>query len=122
MSDNLKWAADYEEYINNPPQPGTVLKTFNGDEARLEVVLNEGKQPFIFARCYVPCIVGHGLGWYLQAADQTSAHGWKCILMPKARQELIQAKGLAGPLSVKALRLIRYSDSKKAMLCEIAEL
>lgn len=123
MSENQKWADDLKHFLDNPPAQGTVLKAYGDVDAKLEVVLTEGKQPFIYGKAYVPCVVGSGLGWYLQGVDQETAHGWKCILMPKARQELIQAKGLNEEgMAVKALRVIRYSDSKKSMLCEIAEI
>jgi hypothetical protein len=128
-----KWAKDYHQFQQNPPSDGEVLRPVgSGELARLDVELIEGKPPFIYGKVYLPSIVGATLGWYLQAVqpegseepvnDSRGSLGLKCILLPKARDELIRMKGLDSLImGVKALRVVRQSRSKKSLLVEIAE-
>jgi hypothetical protein len=118
-----EWSAKYNEYLNNPPVPGTILRAYgDGEMARIDVDIEQGKPPFLYGRAYVPCIVGSPLGWYLQARDNTSAYGWKCILLPKAREEAIRRLGLDQPVMVVySLKVVRTSQSGNSLLCEIAE-
>lgn len=118
-----EWNSKYNEHLNNPPQPGTVLRAC-GDAvmARIDVDIEQGKPPFLYGRAYVPCVVGEPLGWYLQSKENTSAYGWKCILLPKAREEAIRRLGLEQPvMEVYALKVVRKSQSGNSLLCEIAE-
>lgn len=118
-----EWSDKYNEYLNNPPQPGTILRAYGeGELARIDVDIETGKPPFLYGRAYVPCIVGSPLGWYLQSKDNTSAYGWKCILLPKAREEAIRRLGLAQPvMTVYSLKVVRTSQSGNSLLCEICE-
>lgn len=120
---NGAWSKDYEHFQQNPPQPGTVLRAAGTDEqARLDIELVDGSQPFIYGRAFVPCIVGTAVGWFLQSTDKKDTFGLKCILMPKARDELTRKKGLSeSSIGVKALRVVRHSKSGSSLLCEIAE-
>lgn len=117
-----EWARQYEEYTKNPPADGTILRAYGDDLARIDVEMVSGKAPFLYGRAYVPSIVGMPLGWYLQSVDAEKAFGWKCILLPKAREECIRRLGATkGVVSVKALRVIRKSQSGSSLLCEVAE-
>ncbi len=116
------WSERYNETVNNPPADGTILKTLGGGSAKLAVEIVEGSPPFIYSRIYVPEIIGAELGWYLQSEDQDTYHGWKCILMPRARAELIRKIGLSGnTVMVKSLKIVRKSQSGKSFLCEVEE-
>jgi len=123
MAENVdKWSNDFENHIKNPPKPGTILRAYGNADARLDIELVQGKAPFVYGRAYVPCIVGHALGWYLQATDSDAAHGWKCILLPKAREECLRKMGLKKlTIAVKALRVVRSSQTGNSLLCEVAE-
>lgn len=117
-----EWKEQYQSFTENPPKPGDILRPYGDTLARLDVELVEGKPPFVFGRVHVPCLVGCELGWFLQGIDTTQQHGWKCILLPKAREECIRKCGLKEKvIGVKALRVVRYSQTKNSLLCEVAE-
>lgn len=118
-----EWSEEYDSLINNPPKDGDILTTSTSDaNVLLMVELKEDSPPFIYGRAYVPEIVGHSLGWYLLDSKSQSFHGWKCILLPRARTELIRKFGLQHEsMEVRSLRVIRPSQSGKSLLCEVHE-
>jgi hypothetical protein len=112
----------YSEVVSNPPEPGVVLSTLSGEPAELTVKVEKGKPPFISGRAYVSEVLDENLGWYLREPDDDRAVGWRCILMTKARREIVRHYGILPPIvRVKSLRVVRQSESGKALLCEIAE-
>ena len=117
------WTEQYQHFIDNPPQEGDILTTITSDApARLDLEFHEGKPPFVYGRAYVPCIVGEALGWFLQPVGCENAHGLKCILLPKAREELLRKRGVRNAIiSVKSLRVVRWSQTKQSLLCEVAD-
>ncbi len=118
----LEWSKKYNEVIKNRPVDGSILVTTDGSLAKLTVEIVDGSAPFIYGRLYVPEIVGIELGWFLQGAEVETYHGWKCILMPRARADLIKKIGLSGDtVLVKSLRLVRESQSGKSFLCEVKD-
>lgn len=121
--ETTQWGESYNEYLNNPPQPGTILRAFGDSElARIEIDIEPDKPPFLYGRAYVPCVVGQPLGWFLQSKENKTAYGWKCILMPKAREEAIRRRGLnESMMTVYSLKVVRESQSGQSLLCEIAE-
>jgi len=117
----MNWVEEYDATVKNPPKEGDILKPASG-VAVLAVELTNGAPPFIYGRVYVPEIVGAELGWFLQSSESTGFHGWKCILMPRARTELIRKYGVqAEVLEVKSLKVVRPSQSGKSLLCEVHE-
>lgn len=123
MANFDKWTEDYEAYTKNPPKPGAILRAYGeGAIARLDVELVENKPPFVYGRAFVPCLVGCELGWFLQAYDSTTSHGWKCILLPKAREDCLRRMGLKKLcIPIKALKVVRHSQTGNSLLCEVAE-
>jgi hypothetical protein len=120
--DLTEWKQGYQSYLDNPPAEGSILRAYGGQMARLNVEVVEGKPPFVYGRAYVPSIAGAELGWFLQAVDAEQGHGWKCILLPKAREECLRRKGITEDvIQVKALKVVRYSQTKNSILCEVAE-
>lgn len=113
----------YKTVAENPPKPGDVLRAYGGEPARLTIELVEGKPPFIYGRAYVPSIVGARIdSWVLQHSDTKSNYGWKCVLLPKAREEVLRRfPQLPDMVPVNALRVVRYSQTKNSILCEVAE-
>jgi len=111
----------YNDVVSNPPEPGTILRTLSGEPAELIVKADEGKPPFISSRAYVSEILDANLGWYLREPGDDRNVGWRCILMTKARRELVQKLGGLSEhtVSVNALRVVRPSESGKALLCEV---
>lgn len=117
-----EWSDQYQAHLDNPPEAGTVLQTLTSEPARLDIEIQEGKPPFLYGRAFVPCIVGEPVGWYLQPMGTKQAHGWKCILLPKAREECLRRCGLKdSTIPVKSLRIVRKSKSGSSLLCEVAE-
>jgi len=118
-----EWSAEYDALINEPPKDGDILTASTADaNVMLMVELKEDSPPFIYGRAYVPEIVGHPLGWYLLDPDCQNFHGWKCILLPQARTELIRKFGLQHEtMEVRSLKVIRQSQSGKSLLCEVHE-
>lgn len=117
-----EWSDQYQGYLDNPPEDGTILTTLTQEPARLDIEIQQGKPPFLYGRAFVPCVVGEPVGWYLQPMDTKQAHGWKCILLPKAREECLRRCGLKeSTIPVKSLRIIRKSKSGSSLLCEVAE-
>ena len=122
MSDVNEWSEKYSEITNNPPKEGDVLTTFSGNPAVLVVELKEGTPPFIYGRAYVPEIISEDVRWCLQEENTNSYHGWKCILMPRARSKLLRKVKLdSDTVNVNSLRVVRPSQSGKSLLCEISE-
>lgn len=117
-----KWSKEYDACVNNPPKEGDILTTMDDGKAILVVELKEGVPPFVYGRAFVPEIVGADLGWFLQSVEGQGFYGWKCILMPRARTELIRKFGLQKEIiEVKSLRVVRLSKSGKSLLCEVNE-
>ncbi len=115
------WSEEFETTQANPPKDGDILYPDEG-KAILVVELTEGKPPFIYGRVFVPEIVGAKLGWFLQSSETQGFHGWKCILMPRARTELIRRYGISEEvIEVKSLKVVRLSQSGKSLLCEVHE-
>lgn len=122
MSEVQEWSDRYNEVVDNPPKEGDILMTLDGAPAKLIVELKEGSPPFIYGRLYVSEIVGTEAKWCLHSESIDSFHGWKCVLMPRARAELIRKCGLSGDtVTVKSLKVVRQSQSGKSLLCEIEE-
>lgn len=116
------WSAEYDKLIQNPPGEGDILESADNSPAILIIELKDKSPPFVYGRAYVPEVVGEELGWFLQSAESQGFHGWKCILMPRARTELIQRCGLQQEVvEVKSLRVVRPSKSGKSLLCEVNE-
>jgi hypothetical protein len=109
----------YQDVVNNPPKAGDILATIDGAPAILDVQTEEGKPPFIYGRAYVSEILNSSLGWYLHG-DTGRSLGWKCVLMTKARREALKkCQVVDDKIKVVALRVIRPSESGKALLCEV---
>lgn len=122
MSDLL---TKYKDTIQNPPKDGEILRSIDGTPVALTVLTDEGKPPFIYGRAFVSEILDENLGWYLRSVHDEKSMGWKCILMTRARRDVIAKCGdtelAAGQLLVNALRVVRPSESGRSLLCEIAE-
>lgn len=116
------WSSTYQEYLNTPPKPGDILRAPGGEYARLDLDMVAGKPPFVYGRAFVPCIVGEAIGWFLQNSETDTAYGFKCILLPKAREECLRRRGTSSTrLQVKALKVVRASQTGASLLVEVHE-
>lgn len=124
MTTAEKWSKDYTKQLRTPPEPGTILRAFGAESvARLDLDLAIGRPPFLYARAYVPSVVGQDLGWYLQDYESKDSRGWKVIILPKSREEFLKWAGdrVRTRLPVKSLRVVKLSQSGNSMLAEIHE-
>jgi hypothetical protein len=115
------WSVKYQEVVNNPPKEGDILTALEGD-AILIVEVAKNSPPFLYGKAFVPELPDIEPRWYLQNEGYKSPYGWKCILMPRARTELMQKCGLKGAfIKVKSLRVVKPSQTGKSLLCEVYE-
>lgn len=121
-SETPDWQTAHDEMLANSPKPGTILRTADGSQAGMEISESETEQPFIFGKAYVPSDPNVELGWYLQPATVSNPYGHVCVLLPRARDEWVKRHGRGQTRgTVMALRVIRISQSGKALLCEVEE-
>ena len=113
-----QWGVEYKKTLERLPDSGEILTTKDGSLAKLEFEINPGRVPFLYGLAYVPAEVGCELGWFLQSEE---SFGWKCIILPKAREDCIKRYGLQNPIYVKSLKVIRVSQTGRSLLCEINE-
>jgi hypothetical protein len=114
------WEQQYDDAINNLPSIGDILKPQEGEKAVLHIQKEDGKQIFIFGRVSVPDVVGVDVGWFLHGDDEVTSSGLKCILLPRARSEILKKYGSSNDkVYVESLRVIRPSKSGESLLCEV---
>jgi hypothetical protein len=123
MSDE-QLLSKYRDAVSQPPAKGYVLKTLDDSPVVLHVQLEDGKPPFIYGRAFLSEILDSTLGWYARGLDDDKVVGWKCVLMTQARRAVVQRCGdqlAEGKLTVKSLKVVRPSESGRALLCEVNE-
>jgi hypothetical protein len=123
MSDD-KLLQEYRDAVSQPPEKGHVLKTLDGSPVVLYVQLEDGKPPFIYGRAYLSEVLDKTLGWYARGTGDDKMVGWKCILMTQARRAVVKQCGdqlAEGKLTVQSLKVVRPSESGRALLCEVHE-
>lgn len=126
------WAEKFDDMVKTLPAAGTIIRGFGDESIGVHIDLQEPKEidgkrvpqpPFIYAKAYVPCLVGEPLGWFGRTYDDTSAHGVTLTFLPRAREMIIRHRGLSkNKTMVFALKVVRASKSGKSLLVEIAEL
>ena len=123
-----EWREEYQYMLDNPPESGDfLLPKVRPDESdsalvKLEIECVPGRPPFIFARAYVPNIVGERPNWYVHDKASKACHGWKAVLHPKSRDEVIRKFGIKDVyVFVKRLRVIRKSVTGQSLVCEVDE-
>lgn len=117
-----EWRAEYEHVRQNPPEPDDLILTEDGSPVKLEMEFQRGQAPLIFARLYVPTIVGRPLGWFARSMEDKSFYGWKAILSIKFRDIVIKKFGFANrQIAVKSIRILRQSQAGTAFVCEVEE-
>jgi hypothetical protein len=104
----------FKELKSNKPCEGDVLTSKDGQpvKVRLEKHKDTGRIAFI-----VTVIIDEdATGWYLS----NEKHGLKAIIMNNSKMQLIaQNYGATDDLRIDQLRVVRRSDSGKALLCEL---
>jgi hypothetical protein len=117
-----EWSEELKRVLQTLPQPGDILTTVSG-KAVLTIELAENKSPFIYGRIYVPTITDIEVAWRLQNEETYSFNGLKCILLPKARTEVLsECEIVDDKIFVTSLRVVRQSLTGKSLLCEVGEI
>ncbi len=120
MSDIQDWSKKFNAVISETPKEVDILTTSSGDKAVLRIELEANTPPFIFGLAYVPEILSDDVHWCLQSKDSWGQSGLKCILLPRARTQLLRKIKLdSDVVEVKSLRVIRVSKSGNSLLCEV---
>jgi hypothetical protein len=119
-----EWRREYDELRKNPPTDGDRIYAYDAQGNRVDTKLTvecvQGKEPFISTRAALPQTVGAYLEWQTQSKENLFRYGWKCILLPKARNALIAEHGLAAEeIYVYGIKVVRRSDSGTSFLCEV---
>jgi hypothetical protein len=126
------WLEEFNKVQETPPQKGDILVTqpnFESDRfaitnrVKIKVDLQPGKSPLMYALAVIPAVVGGNVGWFCRDQNDPSNYGFKCILLPNARDNMIRTRGLPkdGILSVKSLKVVKLSISGTSLLCEVNE-
>lgn len=121
---SVEWQQRYKDTVNQKPETGTVIRTLDGEPLRINIEMTVGRTPFLYTLLYVPCVVGCELGWYARSIKDTTIHGWKAILMPRARDVIINNPGIPADRSwvgVQSVKIVRASQQGKSLLVEIHE-
>lgn len=114
------WQEDFDRVSKQPPADSSILKTVDGTAVKVVIELLEGKEPFMYALIYVPTLVGSDVGWFARSVNDKSMFGWKAILLPKARHEIIRVHGMSKTIApVDGLRVVRRSQEGKSLLVEL---
>lgn len=125
-----EWRQAYQEVLDNTPQRGDVLRAADymekPDEAnpnRGKVALNidctNGSNPFVYARLYIG---GTPPDWYLYGPENTSFYGWKVVLHPKSRDEVVRRFGvMSNTVFVRGLTIVSHAVSGKSLIAQVSE-
>lgn len=119
---SIDWHTRYKAVINNKPSPSTILRSMDGKPVRINIELTSGRTPFLYALLYVPTVVESEIGWFARSIEDRSIHGWKAILMPRARDVIINHPDIPADrkwVGVEAIKVIRESQCGKSLLVEI---
>lgn len=114
---------EYDKIASVPPADDSILRPLDpAGKVCITVDLQEGKEPFMYSQAFVPCVVGQPIGGWCARGDDDPNMGFKCILMTRARNEVLRRyPSIPEKVYVKALRVVKKSQSGKALLCEVHE-
>lgn len=116
------WSEEYQALLNSPPVEDEILTAPDSKPARLNMKIEIGKQPFVYATAFVPDVIGCELGWKIRSVSDPSSYGWKIVLGNRSRQEVIRRYGLKQVLiPVKSVRITGESHSKFSLFGEVQE-
>jgi hypothetical protein len=89
---------------------------------KLTLEFYPGRAPLIFGRVYLPQIVGTEPKWVLQGETETMNFGWKVLLRPKSRDEVIKKFGLGSDsVLVKSLIVRKISETGDSLQADVHE-
>ena len=116
-----EWKEAYQKALVTPPPAGSEISGRDG-EVRLYLDVKPGKEPFIYGFMFLNNIVGEEPRWYARSVNDETKKGWKLILLPQPKTEMIRAKGLGWErCSVLAIRIVREAKGGKSFLCDVVE-
>jgi hypothetical protein len=116
-----QWVQEVNRLLEHPPVKGDYLRTRDGSLVKVEIDLQPGSEPFVFSRIYLCQIFAEDPGWFARGINDSDTSGWRCILMPRARKELIQRFGVGqNAVGVKMLRVVKGSETHRSLQVEVA--
>lgn len=116
------WSEEYRELLNCPPVEDEILTALDNRPARLNMNIEMGKSPFVYATAFVPDVIGCELGWKIRSVTDLSSYGWKVVLGNRSRQEVIRRYGLRMKVvPIKSIRITGESHSKFSLFGEVQE-
>lgn len=127
-----EWQAAYEAMIKTEPKDGDIILAEDHAEIdpdnqfagkiKLEMELQQGRPPFIFARIFVPLTVGQKPEWVAHGIKSKTNHGWKVILHQRSRDEAIRKFGVRETMiPVKKLKILRSSETGQSLVATVEE-
>lgn len=126
------WQTAYEAKVKAPPKENDFILAEDHEDTdpentiagkiKLQIELQQGRPPFIYARIFVPLTVGHTPEWVAHGVKSKTNHGWKAILHQRSRDEVIRKCGVRETMvPVKRLRVIRASETGQSIVVVIDE-
>lgn len=116
------WLLEYTDFINEDPRQGTIITTHTGEPVLIRCSMPPGQMPFFSAKIYVPKMACSPVDWFAHGVSSQSDFGWRAILVPPAREEIIRRKAVLQNQTalVRALRVAGVSNSRKSVLVSVA--
>lgn len=110
----VKGSGDFNALKKRWPQPGDILRPLNGDA----LVVHNVERSTLWTTAIVDT---DATGWFLEL----QSYGVKCMIADSSWEEILsrveRAKNGGPPATVGGLKVLRRSNSKKCLICELAE-
>ena len=120
--DTGEWRKKFDEVSKNKPIEGHILTALDGQKIKLTLEFHEGSQPLIFTRIYVPQSVGVEPKWVAQGENENMNFGWKGLLRPKSRDDVIKKFGMQNDfVLVKEVIVTKRSETGKSLQLEVTK-
>lgn len=117
-----QWLAEYTDFVNSEPEKGTIITSYTGEPILINCSMPAGAMPFFSAKIYVPKMSCSPVDWFGHGISDRADFGWRAVLVPFAREEVIRRKIIQPNLtaSVRALKILGISNSGKSVLVCVA--
>lgn len=110
------WVEAHRLALNTVPTSGTILRPYNAEYVTVNVEMKAGVAPFLYVNAFVPPEVGAPTEWFVREQQA----GMKCIFLSRAREQALK-RCKPEEIKVKALRVVRKSETGQSLLVEVLE-
>lgn len=115
------WKREFAKQMSREFKPGDKITALSG-RVRINIELEEGKQPFMFARVFLPKVVGSNPIWQAAGLEETYPFGMKVIMTPRTRDEIIRRHpDLPDYIGVSEIEIVRRSATKSSYLGTVSK-